>query len=570
MPISKHRDAALIRQGLLHELGESSPPSQEAAFVTPLASAAPVWVAVNGTLSGDWRDPAHWSGGVVPLSGGTIGDGVTTDTPWTVTLDGSLSGSLQLDSSLATVEITGAASFSSILDNAGTIEVAAGGLVQYSTLDGQADALDVNGGVWDAFHTTYYVDTYTPQITARSVTVENGGTLITQYINLGVDPQTYTWPKLPPGTATQVGTLSVTGGSFFLANASDSMNLIAGSVINVDASSSATLLGYSLAATTAGAIAIGSILHFSNGTINANVVVGGYLDDYVLDAAETGVSSGALVINGSLSGGGRVSLDKAFKYIDDTSTVDLSQNTGDILDASAFSGYFYLGDNTELILRHGGAPLATFALGAATIDLRDLAWTSDLTVAYDQPSGHLVVGGDTLNIPSSGQLPYEASYFVLSSDGAGGTVIAFNTADVWQGSGGALSGVWASGANWFGGALPDANRIVLIGNGETSGVPYTITATDAAAYALTIDAALATLAVTGSLSLADAQPQFFNTCALQVASGTLLLQGATLSTATAAVGAATYGKPQSSGTMSLSGESLATIATGLLLLNGSL
>ncbi|HZL00211.1 MAG TPA: hypothetical protein VFC47_09930, partial [Caulobacteraceae bacterium] len=173
--------------------------------------------------------------------------------------------------------------------------------------------------------------------------------------------------------------------------------------------------------------------------------------------------------------------------------------------------------------------------GANALDLADITFTSGVTKATfsgSATSGVLTVtdGTHTAGINLIGD--YLGAKFATVSDGHGGTLIADNPPPAhWAHE---ASGVFATAANWTGGAVPGpVNDAILDAAGSTA---YTVTSAASQSVASIQTASTATLNITGGVFTAsNGTGAGANAGTILAAGGGVTIEGAVANTGHLAV-----------------------------------
>jgi hypothetical protein len=338
-----------------------------------------------GAISGNWSVPGNWSGDAVPGSGDTADIGpLAGDTAWIVTIHNEAVGSLQADlaPAPASAPTLGTLALSGSLAVAGDAVLFSGSLDAAPGSHISSESFSIGApGKFSNF------DDYTSLANASlsGTTVTTDGS-----ISIGADAFGGPGPQVLDGA---IGELDAASGS--LVTAQD-LSIWGGSLVSLD-STSAVVLGDG--EVVGGAVAIGSNASVVStvGTFDANVVDAGGITVQSVDGGDY-ASGGDLIITGSLTGGGSVSVDGAFDVFGPTVGTTLEVGS-----AAGITGDISLSFGATLVLDRGGAPSARLEVqggtaGPGTVELKSLAYEKSRGITYDVKTGLLGIGGDTLNV----------------------------------------------------------------------------------------------------------------------------------------------------------------------------
>ena len=214
------------------------------------------------------------------------------------------------------------------------------------------------------------------------------------------------------------GVLDVAAGSRVSASGLDLASDPLTSTVSVDAGG-AVVIG--AAAAVAGAVAVGSgaTLAASDGMLQANVVLNGVLAEQPGDGG-----AGLLDITGSLTGQGAIRVTDV-SFVSEFGSQQLG-GTVELADGAGFAGSITLDSGSALVLDGTGTPTgrisaayfpqsSPFASGAATVDLKALAYEAFNVPLYNAATGLLTVGGVTLDVG----LGQSSGDFTTQNEGGG-------------------------------------------------------------------------------------------------------------------------------------------------------
>ncbi len=380
----------------------------------------------NIGTSGNWGTASQWNPASVPgaTTNVLIGTAASqTTAAWTVTVAGAqAANSLMLDmGSNGTLSVTGALAVTGLASlgygsiGGATVDLGAGAALSvggnmvalhsifmvngatvstggYADLDA-ADVVVQNNGVWNA--DTLWVG----QFNTTGMTVAGAGAAVhaAAVLNLGGDGGNSQASLYSIGR----GTVAASGGADITAG---SLNVIDGSVLNVDAQSS-VVIGSGPAVAGAVAIGSGAAASLEWATVGANVVDNGAISAQVNPAASTLAVGTGPVINGTLSGTGSLLIGGGY--------------TMQITNAGGFAGNVTIAPGGTLKLEAAAAPSGPIHMAGGTLDLTGLAYGTGQPLAYDPTSGDLTIGGMTLNVGTGLTL----AHFKDALDSGTGTLV---------------------------------------------------------------------------------------------------------------------------------------------------